>query len=948
MSILILENFQKDFNSSFLNTTLNEKIIIPTSQIPSFSIIVNILSAFFYFIYTICYMRVVYFYRNPNSIIFYKITSELIVSFHYILIYFSHLFNKNAYQTITYYSSIISVPSVFLCYYFNCCIAHNIYETFFSLNKCFEKRRLKYITLSIFCIVISLFMAIIFYNNDVEENVVDYIRSKYSNVSSLISKEEYLISVSYFKYYFTIKFIVLFNIIGIFMMIYILRKVYLVLKETWIMKEYIVNIQEDKKKLMLSFVNRNVFFIIFFLISFMPNNIMSLYICLFSTEDTFHSIQYWNQIILSFLLLLSFLVLSRDPCIGKYLKYYLLHILCKKDISKLLKKIDGVQYQNIYDIKTSKSNIKKGNNFQSYKEFYNEDFLIDGLKSVALIEEDEKRIEKSQGNLYKNINSKSKVFSKDNKYTNKEFNEDDYFNENSNQNDFSKRMNMKSKTILNIDPIIPKNENITYNNQIINENLNKIKSNSTLVTNNNKEEDKLKLRKTKSRKSQNTISSTENLYLKNRSFSHFNFLNEKEESDYNNSKENDKERIRNSLSVLDDDDYEITKYHNIANENTDKVYGIFYSLKEFKNKYLLNSDFDNNTNIFSVSPIETIFNIENKLNKQEKSSHSMSFQFKSISIESYLSFLFERIRRIYNFHIDDLLSSLDPDKNTDSVKFYSGGRSGIPIISTWDEKLIIKAITYEEKCEYMKLAKEYYLKVESKETLLCPILGIYLIKINSNLSKYIILMKNMSYIDGLKKIYSFDLKGSSVDRSTLDTNTLLQIRNDENIRKKYSNLIFKDEDLKFLNVDLNFIDSEKNRFVNSIEKDCLLLKDFNITDYSLLLCVYDLKGYLNEMTFLNNGNTKENSYKNIKEKIEYLNRLKEGNFIFISENNLYLFQICIIDYLTEYDYHKMGEVLAKSLKIFFFRGKDNNISAQNPYNYSSRLIKYSRNLVGYV
>jgi hypothetical protein len=44
----------------------------------------------------------------------------------------------------------------------------------------------------------------------------------------------------------------------------------------------------------------------------------------------------------------------------------------------------------------------------------------------------------------------------------------------------------------------------------------------------------------------------------------------------------------------------------------------------------------------------------------------------------------------------------------------------------------------------------------------------------------------------------------------------------------------------------------------------------------------------------------------------------------------------------------MGEVLAKSLKIFFFRGKDNNISAQNPYNYSSRLIKYSRNLVGYV
>ena len=73
------------------------------------------------------------------------------------------------------------------------------------------------------------------------------------------------------------------------------------------------------------------------------------------------------------------------------------------------------------------------------------------------------------------------------------------------------------------------------------------------------------------------------------------------------------------------------------------------------------------------------------------------------------------------------------------------------------------------------------------------------------------------------------------------------INRNKKMLKKYKNLILKDNDLIDLGIILNIHQKEANEIILKIKEDSLFLRDYNITDYSLLLTVNEFKeeDYLN-------------------------------------------------------------------------------------------------------
>lgn len=271
-----------------------------------------------------------------------------------------------------------------------------------------------------------------------------------------------------------------------------------------------------------------------------------------------------------------------------------------------------------------------------------------------------------------------------------------------------------------------------------------------------------------------------------------------------------------------------------------------------------------------------------------------------------------------------------------SDNIVKGGRSGNPITATWDNQFLIKTISFQEKNSFANMFKDLYYRLIKGDTLLCNIYGLYRIKIRDKAYTYIIIMHNMCTINPLDIHLTFDLKGSTVDRLTLTPNEIHVLKNPRNLKsskdakkriiQRKKDVVLKDEDFRILDFKLNLSNNDKYNFLRLIKEDANFLKSFNITDYSLLLTVF-------------NRRSKNNLQKNE----ENLRRPNRG--LFESDDKLFFYQISIIDYLSEYDFAKMGEILAKSLKLYMIGEKDINISAQSSEKYCERLITYSYGLL---
>ena len=290
-------------------------------------------------------------------------------------------------------------------------------------------------------------------------------------------------------------------------------------------------------------------------------------------------------------------------------------------------------------------------------------------------------------------------------------------------------------------------------------------------------------------------------------------------------------------------------------------------------------------------------------------------------IMSYSPFVFHHIRLIDKISIDDLLSSLNPLENIKKIKKMkvSGGRGNNSLICTWDKKIIIKTIDNNER-EILtdKMITNYHCLMKESKSILSRIYGIFKIELKDKGSINVIVQKNMNELPLETKLLTFDFKGSTVDRQTIQkADTTL---NREQLFIKYKNKVLKDIDMGIIGMKfiLNF-ENWKN-ITNIINCDSLFLQSLEVTDYSLIVFVH-------------------------KYRKEDIINYQGCSRIIPSKDNKYIFNFSIVDFLGPFNLEKKGEKIAKSLVGYIRKLKDTNFSVLDPDRYGIRFRNFCKKII---
>jgi hypothetical protein len=290
---------------------------------------------------------------------------------------------------------------------------------------------------------------------------------------------------------------------------------------------------------------------------------------------------------------------------------------------------------------------------------------------------------------------------------------------------------------------------------------------------------------------------------------------------------------------------------------------------------------------------------------------------------SYSPFVFHHLRLLDKMSIDDILKSLDVNKNLKIINDakVTGGRGDNTIFRTWDKKIIIKTIDEDEKNLFIKkMLEEYHERMRDTKSILSHILGVYKIELGDKGESNVMLQRNMNdqFLDS--NILTFDLKGSTVDRQSIK-------KEDIDLKKKvlfnkYKNVILKDIDLNITDIKIQLNPYDGKNLLLSICNDSMFLQKYDITDYSLLI-------------FINKYNKKN------------LEKHFGNSRVMAGIDEKYIYNFTIIDYLGTFNLEKKGEKLMKDFVGVLRASKDTNFSVQNPQNYGIRFRKFAKNIILY-
>ena len=214
---------------------------------------------------------------------------------------------------------------------------------------------------------------------------------------------------------------------------------------------------------------------------------------------------------------------------------------------------------------------------------------------------------------------------------------------------------------------------------------------------------------------------------------------------------------------------------------------------------------------------------------------------------------------------------------------------------------------------------EFHRRMRDCHSLLCRIYGIYRIEIVGKQGIHIIVMRNMNELPNESKIVCFDLKGSTVERTSLSKNDTQQILKGYGMEivNLYKKKILKDLDFDLLPFNFDFSKEECDLLQNSISEDSEFLKGNNLIDYSMLVSIHEY----NEQDY---------------EKVDNHQRYR----ILVSANKKYLYNLSIIDFLTPYGLTKKFELGFKTAGAMVGDKKDTNFSVLDAVGYSRRFIRY--------
>ena len=293
-----------------------------------------------------------------------------------------------------------------------------------------------------------------------------------------------------------------------------------------------------------------------------------------------------------------------------------------------------------------------------------------------------------------------------------------------------------------------------------------------------------------------------------------------------------------------------------------------------------------------------------------------NIQFK---VMSYCPFVFHHIRLIDNISVDNILLSLDPLNNIKKIMKVSGGRGNNSLICTWDKKIIIKTIDDDERDILIdQMIIDYHCLMKENRSILSRIYGIFKIELKDKGSINVIVQKNMEVLPLETKILSFDFKGSTVDRQTIDKCDMAMNR--EKLIIKYKNKVLKDIDLGIIGMKFTLNFDNWQKIMNIIDCDSLFLQNLEVTDYSLIVFVHEYR------------------------KEDFIN-FKGCSRIIPSKDNKYLFNFSIVDFLGPFNFEKKGEKLAKSLVGYIRKLKDTNFSVLDPFNYGKRFRSFCKKII---
>ena len=210
-------------------------------------------------------------------------------------------------------------------------------------------------------------------------------------------------------------------------------------------------------------------------------------------------------------------------------------------------------------------------------------------------------------------------------------------------------------------------------------------------------------------------------------------------------------------------------------------------------------------------------------------------------IKQYAPSVFERLRLAEDITTLELIYSLSPGNNEETLESFStgAGKSHSFFFFTQDLKYAIKTINSEEYKTLMKrLLPGYYQHVlDNPDSMLARILGVFSVRASHMDKIYIVIMRNLlgSEKPFVKRIY--DLKGSTFKRTSLSQRVTLAV-SERNPPPPFQ--ILKDLDILKLEEWICLSETSRNKFVNIIQRDTELLKKCNLMDYSLLVVRFEI------------------------------------------------------------------------------------------------------------
>ena len=718
-----------------------------------------------------CSLHIYIYHQEPlkrnlqSSLTFILVIINLFSGISFFLFFWNLYYKNPTYQTMTLKIVTMINPLIIFLFYFWCaCLTHNIYASFYISTIDPNKKIIEYK----YKLIIYLF---IFF-------IITIFGIKFTD-KKISSK-----SFSFMKNYRTI-YIILFYFAGLFVLGYIIWYIYYIrVKKD---QSFSLNRKsiESFKQIINSIVFIYILFIIYFLIIFVPANILIImkYISISLNYENFYS-EFIIMILISLYGIFIFCVkLLANPVT---LNYFLSIVLRNKSYIKDYGKTDGndndIFNNNLVenltvDIPNKLEKLTYGSKDINEEVLKNrKSFDLKNKIEMKIIEEEEESIDKKIEKVRK-VPSKHRRTLEEKKIKEiKESRRNSLFNTNINNDltDDDERTNEK-KSLANV------LESFIQDDNIKNEDKNPFKSS----------------------------------VKRDPSSNYFSLFS------YNLERYNMLYRMIAIDIVLN----ESRKY-----DNENEYHNLYFSPLPWK---YTNPDYYKEQTPYTAYNgknipdwIKSIESIDEKILK--------NFEFKVLS---YSPFVFHHLRLLDKLSIDDILKSLDPSKTlqmiNESKEILKRGDSSM--LLSWDKKLIIKTITKNEKNTFINIMlEEYHSRMRDTKSILSHIYGVFKIQIGHR-ENYVILQRNMNDLFLKSNMLTFELNGLKVDRQNIKAE-------DINLKKsvlfnKYKNIILKDVDLDITGIKFELNPYDGKNILLSICNDSIFLQKYNVIDYSLLIFV---------------------------------------------------------------------------------------------------------------